>query len=156
MQEVCSLVSTTLNLTYNTKLYNTLDYWSRDMLKFVFLEKDVGIVSPLLFLKDFSRKMFIMSYSINWPIFIAWFRLLLELLGNVFIWNYFFPGCDVINFEINLVFLIKPFFLRNQRSRQKFKYLEKEKIFFWNKKHFSLFLRGFQSPKIVLDLRVKL
>ena len=39
------------------------------------------------------------------------------------------PGCDVINFEINLIFLIKPFFLHAKKSRQKFNYLENEKSF---------------------------
>ena len=38
-------------------------------------------------------------------------------------------GRDVKNFEINLNFLIKPFFCLTKRSRQKFKYLEDEKSF---------------------------
>ena len=29
------------------------------------------------------------------------------------------PGCDVIYFEINLIFLIKPFFLREQKVKTK-------------------------------------
>ena len=37
-----------------------------------------------------------------------------------------FLGCDVINFEINLIFLIKPFLYMTKKSRQKFKYLENE------------------------------
>ena len=53
-----------LNLAYNkNKPYKTLDYWSRDMLNFDFLEKG---------LYDFLRKMFVMLYSINWPNFIVW------------------------------------------------------------------------------------
>ena len=40
-----------------------------------------------------------------------------------------FQGCDVINIEINLIFLIKPFFNMTKKSRQKFKYLESEKRF---------------------------
>ena len=35
------------------------------MLNFEFLEKGVGIVSPLYFMYDFLRKMFLMLYSIN-------------------------------------------------------------------------------------------
>ena len=35
------------------------------MLKFDFLEKGVGIVSPPHFVYNFSRKMFIMLHSIN-------------------------------------------------------------------------------------------
>ena len=41
-----------------------------------------------------------------------------------------FPGCDVINFEINLIFLIKPSFYMTKTSRQKFEYLENEKSFY--------------------------
>ena len=29
------------------------------------------------------------------------------------------PGCDVRNFEINLIFLIKPFFLHDQNVKTK-------------------------------------
>ena len=43
-----------LNLAYN--LSKILGYWSRDMLDFHFLEKGVGIVSPLHFVYDFSKK----------------------------------------------------------------------------------------------------
>ena len=34
-----------------------------------------------------------------------------------------------MKFEINLIFQIKPFFYVTKKSRQKFKYLEKEKSF---------------------------
>ena len=40
-----------------------------------------------------------------------------------------FTGCDPINFEINLIFLIKPFLLMTKKSRQKFKYIENKKSF---------------------------
>ena len=40
-----------------------------------------------------------------------------------------FPDSDVINFEINLIFLIKSFFCMTKKSRQNFKYLENEKSF---------------------------
>ena len=79
------------------------------------------------------------------------------LLLSFFYLFYFlrdFPGCDVVNFEINLIFLIKPFFYMTKKSRQKFRYLENENIFMRNKKHFSSFFKGFQLPKIVSDLRV--
>ena len=33
------------------------------MMNFDFLEKDLGLVSPLYFVYDFSRKMFFMLYS---------------------------------------------------------------------------------------------
>ena len=38
-------------------------------------------------------------------------------------------GCDVINVEISLIFLIKAFFIWQKKSRQKFKHLEIEKRF---------------------------
>ena len=48
---------------------------------------------------------YIMQY---WPICVLWL---------------FVPSCDVINFDINLIFLIKPFLLHE--STQKIKYLYK-------------------------------
>ena len=55
------------------------------MLSFDFLEKDLGlgIVSTPHFLYDFSRKMFLMLYSINQPTFIALLPLVLETLVNM-------------------------------------------------------------------------
>ena len=40
-----------------------------------------------------------------------------------------FPSCDVINFEINLIFQIQLFFNMGKKLRQKVKYLENEKSF---------------------------
>ena len=40
----------------------------------------------------------------------------------------YFPSCDALDFEVNLIFLIKPFFCMTKKSRQ-FKYLENEKSF---------------------------
>ena len=94
-----------LKLAYlKNKLYKTLDFWSRDMLNFNFLEKSLGIVSLPHFVYDVLRKILLMLYSIYWPSFIVWLRLLLEILGNVYIAIVCFPGCDVINFEINVSF----------------------------------------------------
>ena len=53
------------------------------MLNFVFLDKGLGIVSPAHFVYDFSTKMFLMLYSINWPNFIAWLPLLFDILANM-------------------------------------------------------------------------
>ena len=60
-----------LNLACNkNKLYKTLYYyWFRDMLSIDFLEKGLVIVSPPYSEHDFSRKIFLMLYSINWPNF---------------------------------------------------------------------------------------
>ena len=97
-------ISIALNLAYNkNELYETLDYWSRDMLNFDFWENGLGIVSPPHFVYEFSRRMFLLLYSINWPNSIVWLSLLLEMLGNMCIAINSFPGCDVINSEINLL-----------------------------------------------------
>ena len=125
-------------LAYNkNKLYKTSNYRYRDMLNFDFLEKGLVIVSPQHFVYDFTRKIFVVLNSINCAIVCK-------------------KGCDIINFEINLVFLIKPFFYITKKSRQKFKYVENERAFRRNKMHFSSFLRGSQLPKVVSDLRVRL
>ena len=46
-----------------------------------------------------------------------------------------------MNFEINLIFLIKLFFYKTEKSRKKFKYLEKEKSFSGEIK--NIFHQGF-------------
>ena len=61
--------------------------------------------------------MFLVLYFINWPNFIAWLLLLLAILVNMciavlqYILQLFvrIPGYDVKDFEINIIFLIKPF-----------------------------------------------
>ena len=70
-----------------------------------------------------------MLYSVNLPNFIDWLPLLLEILVKMCTENVCQPGCDVIGFEINLIFLIKPFSYMTKELRQKFKYLENEKTF---------------------------
>ena len=130
---VCSLVSIyfdSLILAYDkNKLYKTLDDWSRDMINFDILEKGLGIISPTHFVYGFLTKMFFMLYYINWPNFIVRLSLLLEILGNTCILIISFSDCNVINFEINLIFLIKPFFYLTKKVRQKFKCYSNEKSF---------------------------
>ena len=69
-QVVRSLVSTLFDspqlVIKKTKLYKTLDHWSRDMLNYNFSEKSLGLVSPAHFVYDFSRKLFLVLHSINW------------------------------------------------------------------------------------------
>ena len=49
-----------------------------------------------------------------------------------------------MNLKIKLIFLIKSFFLHNQKSWQKLKYLENEKNFKMKQKSY---LKGFQWSK---------
>ena len=77
-------LSIVLNLTNNwNKIYKTLEYCFRDILNFDFWEKGLGIVSLPYFVYDFSRNVFLMLYSINWPNFTVWLSLLLEILVNM-------------------------------------------------------------------------
>ena len=58
------------------------------------------------------------------------------------------PVCDVINSEINLSFLIKPFFYITKKSQQKCKYLRNgKKAFRVKKKTFLIILKGLQKKK---------
>ena len=53
--------------------------------QFKFSEKGRGPVSRPYYVYEFSRKLFLMLYSINWPKLnlIVWLPLLLEILGNM-------------------------------------------------------------------------
>ena len=53
------------------------------MLNLDFLEKGLGIIFAQHFLYDFSRKMFLMLYSIKRPNLIAWLPLLHEISVNM-------------------------------------------------------------------------
>ena len=109
------------------KLYKTLPYRSRDMLNFDFLKKSLGTVSSPYFLYDFSRKLFLMFYSINCLSPSSdWLYFLRCNMSNAIV---FLSSCDVISFETNLYFLIKPFFYMTKIPRQKFKNLENKKSF---------------------------
>ena len=100
------------------------------MLNFDFSEKGQAIVSPPHFVHDFSRKMYQILQSIDWLHFVVWLSLLLEILSNMYIVVVCFRGCWGINFEIKLIFLIKPICYMTKKPRQKFKCLKKEKRFY--------------------------
>ena len=89
------------------------------MLNFDFLDKGQGIVSPAHFVYDFLTEMFLMLYSINYPNFIACFSLFLGILGNMCIAIVCYPCCDVMDFEVNLIFLTEPFSLHDQWATTK-------------------------------------
>ena len=74
-----------LNMQYNkNKLYKTDHYWSWNVLNFNFPEKGLKLASPPHFLFDFFKKLLTMLFSIKWQKFIAWWTLLLEILGNIY------------------------------------------------------------------------
>ena len=80
---------------------------------------DLELASLPHFLPHFWRKVFFFLYSISWPNFIDWLSLLSKILGNLCIAIVFWAGFEVINFEINLIFLIKAFLLHNQKFKKK-------------------------------------
>ena len=99
------------------------------MLNFDFLGKGMEIVSPSHSVYDFSKKNVsfyaLLTDQISLPdclFFLRyWSICVLQLFVN--------QVGDVINFEINLIFLIKSFFCIIEKSRQKFKFLENKKSF---------------------------
>ena len=108
-----------LKLAYNrNKLLKTLDYWSWDMLNFNFLEKGLGIVSPADFAHDFSAKIFLILYSINWLNFSFWLPLLLEILDNMW-----------LELSVTHIFLIEPFFIHNQSHDKNLNILRLKRVF---------------------------
>ena len=59
------------------------------------------------------------------------------------------PRREVINYEINLILLIKPFLYITKNSKQKFKYLENKISFYFEiKSIFHHFQRAFSCPKL--------
>ena len=91
------------------------------MFNFNFLLKCLGLASGANFMYDFSKKIFSIFHSIDWPNSIALLPLLLEILDNKVIVIIRSLVCDVINFEIKLSFLIKLFFNITKKSGQKCK-----------------------------------
>ena len=111
---------------------------------------------------DCSRKMFLMIYSINWLKFIIWLSLLLEILGNMCI-AIVFSRLWCHNFEINLICLIKPFFYKTKKLRQKCKLKLKNEnsfqgeiksishhIYRWNQKHLSSYLKVKSKASLII------
>ena len=91
--------------------------------------ESLGLTSPPYFVCVFSRKTFLILYYINWPNFIFWLPLLLEISGNMSIVIFCYTIFDVINFEIFLSLLIKSFSYMIEYSVKKLKYFKKEKSF---------------------------
>ena len=96
--------------------------------QFWFFTKGYGTSFFTTLLSRFFKKNVSYMYSINWPNFVAWLHLLLDILDNICI-LIFSPLCDILNFENSLSLLIKPFFYITKKPGQKCKYLKNEKSF---------------------------
>ena len=106
-----------------------------------------GTSLPALFSTWFLRKnISLLLYPINWPVFIRWFSLVCETLGNMCIVTVCYPGCDVISFQVNLS--NQAFLSLDQKLKRKMLIAWKRKeVLRWNKNHFSLFLKSFHWSK---------
>ena len=70
--------------------------------------------------------------------------LLSEILDNMRIVIVYKPSCDFINLKLSLIFLIKLFFLQDQKVKTKIEISwEQKELLRWNKKYFSSFLKGY-------------
>ena len=82
-------------------------------------KRGLPLVSLPHFLDDFWRKIFLLLYSITLPNVIVWLSLPREILHNMCIVTVSQPCCDVKNFEINLIFLIRAIFSLWSKSQHK-------------------------------------
>ena len=76
----------------------------------------------------------------------VWLPLIHEILGNICIPIVCQPDFDVMNFKINLIFLIKPFFYRTKKPWKNLTILRMKRAF-WDKikSIFSSFLKAFNE-----------
>ena len=137
-----------------TKLQTTCFYliWS------IFLKKrGLELVSLPHFLHNFRRKIFILLYFIDWPNFIVWLPLPCEILGDICIAIVCKPGCEVMNFKVNIIFLIKQFFLHDQKVVTKTKIFgEQTELVRWKKEHFSPWAFNQANNSFFWKVRVRL
>ena len=116
------------------------------------------IIHEVNIVYDFSKKI-CGSYSINWFSLIVRLHLLLEILGNVCIMITSYLAYEVINFQIKLSFLIKPFIYMTKMSGQKSlwtKFHKQRDLFGVYKKLCSFHWQAILLSEIISDLRVHL
>ena len=142
-------------LVYKKHTYTDSDWYS-GLFNFHFLEKGLGLAFLPHFVCDFQS---ISCYSINWPNFIVWLYLVVEILNSKCILIICFAVYDVIKFEINLRFFIQVVFQHDQKSQYKnlYKYLKHEitfqvkwKTFFINFKGLSVARSGLRPESVLL------
>ena len=96
------------------------------MFNFNFSEKVLGLFSSPQSVYDFSHVIFYKLTKFHFLIaFTSWD------IGQYVYYNCY-PGCGIIKFDNNLIFVIKPFCYMTKKSRQKFKCIENEKNY-WSK-----------------------
>ena len=94
------------------------------------IKKVLELVSLPHFLHNFRMKIFLLLYCINWPNLIICLPLFYKILGNMCIAIVCKPVCEVMNFEVNLIFFkLSRFSYMTKKSWQKLKYLGNETSF---------------------------
>ena len=103
-------------------------------------KKRCGTRFPPSFSAWFLGEMFLLLHSIVSSNFIVWLPLRCEILGNICIVIICKSGCDVINFETSIIFLIKLFILPDQKAKTKVKISwEWKELSRWIKKKIIIF-----------------
>ena len=122
---------------------------SPDIKLFQGIKRGLELLSVSRFLHNFWAKTFLLLYYINWPSFIVWLPLPCEILGNMCIAIVCKPGCEVMNLKVNLIFLIKPFFLHDQKVVTKTKnILRTKRAFKIKQKAFFITFKGISIKQI--------
>ena len=115
---------------YHLSLPHILHFWKT--------KRRLKLVSLPHFFYDFWRKIFLLSYSIIWPNFIAWLPLIHETLSNICIAIVCWPGCDFTKLETNQVVFSTWPKSQDQNYLEKVSRKQKE-ILRWIKKSFNPF-----------------
>ena len=112
-----------------------------------FSKKGLQIVSPSHLLYDYSRKIFLMLYSINRPNFIVWFPLLPKISPYMSIVTVCFPVCDIKILKLPFLIML---FSYITKSQNKYLNISRTKTTLrWNRKYFHHFLRVFSYQLLV-------
>ena len=99
-----------------TKMQTNCFYLIQSCLKKI--KRDLELFSLTHFLQDFWTEIFLLIYSINWPNFIAWLRLLCDILGNMCIVIVCFPDCDLITCLLSLCEILDNMYIVTPFSRR--------------------------------------
>ena len=113
------------------------------------VKRGLEIVSLPYFLHDFWRKIFLLLHSINWSNFIFWLLLLHEILGSMCMVIACQPGCEAIDFEIN-IFLIKPFFNMTRSHDKSINILSTKRVFKMKQKAFFIMFEGLSLKQYII------
>ena len=100
------------------------------------------------FLHNFWRNFFFLVMYYTFTKFHCLVAFTLWDIGQYLYCNCLLTRLHVMNFEINLTFLIKPFFLHDQKVMIKLDYLQQKELLRWNKKHFFIIFKGLSMKQI--------